>query len=638
MSTLKYLGGDGQVVRFDYVPWDKLNGWLSLLNGASWVPEELPPGLSISSVIVELENRRQKSRKGLKEGVVKMFVGERGYENDWREFENAQGYTHLEELIIYQPPDWRVQAREYFFTYRFDLGRKSVRETSDQNRTHQVPVEYEDDESGFFSAYIPILLISPVLVTLFHPEMSKTSRYEPLNLLLSYGVEEPIIESSLTYTPEVWKKIKREIWNELSPLNYFFAFQRNVELYDFDSLEKLGKKIGFPRLPLLCEFDFSKIIGQRLAKHLTRMNVVSWMKNHQTKQSGICPIRNPLSMIFCGPSGNGKTECAEDLAKLLNEPGKIDAFHKVDCGKIRDANELYGMSGAYYGSSQGSALNNYIVRMSNDPWAIGVVLLDEIEKAERSVIHGLYQVFDKGEWTNMKLEEGEGPQTSVISCQNVIFIMGSNAADTFIESRARAREEIYTAPTGHMRKIGDGQPLGSLAKSLEGSVRSELLMSYPFTDAFLGRIGCVVPFLPLSNGDFEKTPLLGEMITIAKYSIERDLDSLEKNSDMLNTAPTVSYSEKHKMTKVIVENAIPSAGVRSIQRCVKDELDDEILHDCLLKKGGISHDSVVKYRCDEPQKVITYQVKGKGNAADDSGERDSDLASDSQAVDGNVSS
>jgi len=61
-----------------------------------------------------------------------------------------------------------------------------------------------------------------------------------------------------------------------------------------------------------------------------------------------------------------------------------------------NANEIFGMSGAYHGSKQGSALNNFVVRMSSEPRSIGVVLLDEIEKAHQEVITSLYQVLDKG--------------------------------------------------------------------------------------------------------------------------------------------------------------------------------------------------------------------------------------------------
>lgn len=104
------------------------------------------------------------------------------------------------------------------------------------------------------------------------------------------------------------------------------------------------------------------------------------------------------------------------------------------------------MSGAYRGSYQGSALNNFVIRISQDRDAYGVVLLDEIEKADKSVIHALYQVIDKGEWTNKKQyidEDPGGNQTEVISCRNVIFVMTTNAADSSIRLCSENASSLY---------------------------------------------------------------------------------------------------------------------------------------------------------------------------------------------------
>jgi hypothetical protein len=51
---------------------------------------------------------------------------------------------------------------------------------------------------------------------------------------------------------------------------------------------------------------------------------------------------------------------------------------------LADASEVFGMSGAYQGAKQGSALNNFVLNMSMELNAVGIVLLDEIEKASRN--------------------------------------------------------------------------------------------------------------------------------------------------------------------------------------------------------------------------------------------------------------
>jgi hypothetical protein len=88
------------------------------------------------------------------------FFVKRGLGEDWRKYENDQGFTHLEELIIYQPADWRKQAREYMYVYRFDLSRESKSDRICERN-------YEREDGGLACVKIP--MYSPIVVTLFHP-------------------------------------------------------------------------------------------------------------------------------------------------------------------------------------------------------------------------------------------------------------------------------------------------------------------------------------------------------------------------------------------------------------------------------------------------------------------------------------
>ena len=394
---------------------------------------------------------------------------------------------------------------------------------------------------------------------------------------------------------------------ELSPLDYFFEFQNHVQAYSLDRLRKIGRSSAFSRLPMVKELDFSNIIGQRLAKQMIREEVVRHIWNRRSEEGEICSKCQPLSMIFAGPSGIGKTELAECLAKLMNQPGE-DAFLKVDCGKLTHANEVFGMSGAYQGAYEGSALNNFILRMSQTPDSLGIVLLDEIEKAERDVIHGLYQVIDKGEWTNKKLEEGKGKQTETVRCDNVIFIMTTNAADALICDHVARSDEYYTAESHD-----DQEEIMSL---LESSVRKKLQNTYPFTAAFMGRIGRVVPFLPMANGDTERHPLKGEMMTVAKLLIEREQEKLASSSTSLDVHQLVSAKTKHRMARIIVNDAIVEAGVRSIQKGVEVKMGNRMMHSLLLETGGIKKGAKVSYSATEEDNKIDFRVTRSGAVLD----------------------
>ena len=124
MSTLEYLDGQGSVKSFGLVPWDTLNSWLSSLNGSSAEVVALPGGINRGKVLEELEARR-KREDTLVDGALRLFHFDRGFGKDWREYENPEGFTHLEELLIHQPEDWRKQAREYHFRCKCDLARES---------------------------------------------------------------------------------------------------------------------------------------------------------------------------------------------------------------------------------------------------------------------------------------------------------------------------------------------------------------------------------------------------------------------------------------------------------------------------------------------------------------------------------
>jgi ATP-dependent Clp protease ATP-binding subunit ClpA len=300
----------------------------------------------------------------------------------------------------------------------------------------------------------------------------------------------------------------------------------------------------------------------------------------------------------------------------MNKPGD-DAFIKVDCGKLTDENEVFGMSGAYQGAYEGSALNNFVVRMSQEPEALGIVLLDEIEKASRGVIHGLYQVIDKGEWTNKRLVNGKGTHSETVSCHNLVFIMTTNAADKLICEKVKASDLYYT-----LKQTDD---IEAFVSTFEGSTRNKLRQTYPFTDAFIARVGRVVPFIPMANGNANGHPLLGEMMTVAKLLIERQQEKF-MSVGKLDVKQVVSASVKHSMAKIIVSEAIPEAGVRSIQKGVETKMGKRVVNALCLEKGGIKPGAHVHYSASEEEKKIDFRVEqfgaressiGHGNWAND---------------------
>ena len=180
--------------------------------------------------------------------------------------------------------------------------------------------------------------------------------------------------------------------------------------------------------------------------------------------AGLSDRRRPVgALMFCGPSGVGKTETAHVLADMLFG-GRLLT---VNMSEYQEAHTVSGLKGApagYVGYGEGGVLTEGIRRT---PYC--VLLLDEIEKAHSDVIEMLYQVLDRG-W----MSDAEGLEADFSNC---LIILTTNAGDSLIEQASRA-------PTPPPE-----------AELLEVLVRE---LGKQFPAAFLGRLQ-VVPYWPLSE-------------------------------------------------------------------------------------------------------------------------------------------
>ncbi|OEU11328.1 P-loop containing nucleoside triphosphate hydrolase protein [Fragilariopsis cylindrus CCMP1102] len=482
--------------------------------------------LNRGHVIKELEDRRlgnitNKSKLHDKLYVLAMRGRGRdiGTDKDWTLYQNQEGYTHLEELLIYQPPKWRIQAREYVYLYGY-IADQHTNPTNKGMRCHSFVLRLDD---GVEKEY-EVTMDTPIRVFFFHPDLSRLDRYDPLQFLLAYvphDNREPFDPLFRLFNDLGIDKQVEELFRlKISPFDYFIEFRKHIVSYPMKGLKAIGEKAKVYRLPLIAELNFSRIVGQRFAKDIIIKKVIVHLKRRNNRRGLATSSSGPLSMVFAGPSGNGKTELAQELATLLNKPNDNNAFLKIDCGKLSTATELFGLAGAYQGSEQGSTLNNFIVSMSREPDKIGVVLLDEFDKVKKEVVTGLYQVLDrdKGEWTNKQL--GDGSQTICLE-------------DT-----------------------------------------------YPFTEAFIGRISSFVPFLPLSSVvNPVKNVIECEMMTIAKNLIERE----EANKE-----GKVKWSLDPKKKDSI-------AKLKVVEELIGEELDIQ----CLRNDGRISEGSTIHFSINE---------------------------------------
>ena len=179
--------------------------------------------------------------------------------------------------------------------------------------------------------------------------------------------------------------------------------------------------------------------------------------------AGLSDRRRPVgALIFCGPSGVGKTETAIALADALFG-GRILTINMSEYQEAHTVSGLKGAPAGYVGYGEGGVLTEGIRRT---PYC--VVLLDEIEKAHGDVIEMLYQVLDRG-W----MEDAEGIEADF---SNALIVLTTNVGDTLLEQAAAADPPV---PEDVLQ-----QKLGQA-------------LAQAFPAAFIGRLQ-LVPYWPLS--------------------------------------------------------------------------------------------------------------------------------------------
>ncbi|CAN1317829.1 Chaperone protein ClpD, chloroplastic [Linum perenne] len=132
------------------------------------------------------------------------------------------------------------------------------------------------------------------------------------------------------------------------------------------------------------------------------------------------PDRPTAAMLFCGPTGVGKTELTKALAACYF--GTESAMIRLDMSEYMERHSVSKLIGAppgYVGYGEGGTLTEAIRRR---PFTL--VLLDEVEKAHPDVFNILLQVFENGHLTDS--------QGRRVSFKNALIVMTSNIGSSAI--------------------------------------------------------------------------------------------------------------------------------------------------------------------------------------------------------------
>ena len=241
---------------------------------------------------------------------------------------------------------------------------------------------------------------------------------------------------------------------------------------------------------------------------------------------GISPKHKPVSFIFAGSTGVGKTELVKQLAAdLFNTP---DALIRLDMSEYMEkysVSRIIGSAPGYVGYDDAGQLTEKVRRK---PYS--VVLFDEIEKAHPDVLNILLQILDDGRITDS--------QGRVVNFENTVVVMTSNAGSG-----------VKTGSVGFDR-TADQQGRDRAMKALQEFLRPE----------FLNRVDEVVYFNQLTQEDFKKIAAL--MLEELRGSLaERDI-ALSWDDSLLDYLVKKSYSAAY--------------GARNLRRQIQKDLEDAI--------------------------------------------------------------
>ena len=276
------------------------------------------------------------------------------------------------------------------------------------------------------------------------------------------------------------------------------------------------------------EYEQIKGLADRLKKHIVGQDeaVDAVARAIRRNRVGISPKKKPVSFIFVGPTGVGKTELVKQLADdLFNS---VDSLIRLDMSEYMEkhtVSKLIGSPPGYVGYDEAGQLTEKIRRR---PYS--VVLFDEIEKAHPDVLNVLLQVLDDG-----RITDAQGRQ---VNFENTIIVMTSNAGSD-----------------GRVGGLGFGRTENDMAREKTMKALREFLRP-----EFINRVDEIISFNHLSEENF--LGIADIMLRELQVGLAARGLTLTWDADVCRLLVKKAYSVVY--------------GARNLRRTIQRELEDPI--------------------------------------------------------------
>ncbi len=299
------------------------------------------------------------------------------------------------------------------------------------------------------------------------------------------------------------------------------------------TLENIAEVIeDWTKIPVksLTETESEKLLNleSRIKEHVLGQDhaVETVAEAIRRNRARLTRARRPVSFIFAGPTGVGKTELAKTLARVMFD--SEEAMIRVDMSEYMEkhtVSKLIGAPPGYVGYDDAGQLTEKVRRK---PYSI--ILLDEIEKAHADVFNILLQILDDG-----RVADSHG---RIVNFENTVIIMTSNAGS-----------QVRSANLGFNKTEDE-----------TASARTEMALKEIFRPEFLNRVDDIITFKPLAREN---------LVGIVDLMIKELATELFRKEIILD----VSVAAK----ELILEKGYdPKFGARPLRRAIEKHIQSPI--------------------------------------------------------------
>ena len=378
-------------------------------------------------------------------------------------------------------------------------------------------------------------------------------RQEISRELADYGKERELLEAAEEPNFERLAEIKSkelQLQTELDGLTAQGEPQltmdnlaRVIELWTKIPASKIREE-EFKRLSELDQRLKQKVIGQDQAIDAVSAAI-------RRNRVGISPKHKPVSFIFVGSTGVGKTELVKQLAEdLFNAPESLIRLDMSEFMEKHSVSRIIGSPPGYVGYDEAGQLTEKIRRK---PYS--VVLFDEIEKAHPDVLNVLLQILDDGQIT-----DAHGRK---VNFENTVIVMTSNAGSDRKEGTVGFNKS--TSELGRDRAM----------KALQQFLRPE----------FINRVDEIVYFNKLTEENFQP---------IARLMLDELTASLREKG--------LTFSYDDALVRYLVGKSYSAAyGARNLRRTIQKEVEDALALEII---GSYDHPVTQLSATEEDGKVV----------------------------------